>query len=263
MRQYGADELVVVDLATDEVARVQAGRNPTDMDVMPDGQRLAVVARGSNQLLLYRADDPFEAPEILDLPDGELIGSLQVSPDGSLGILYTTAAPVAHYTTWDVATGELTVRPLEKPVRAVAINPTTSAMMIVHTLEDVEETDDPYLGKWVITLVDLGSFLPNPLVLSAEPKAWVNADSGEVGYFILDGEPLLELVDWSTLVPWQVELKSNPVHLGVLPDSNIAYVNQEHELGRLSFFDPGDPSDPSDDVLETITGFELNSEIEH
>jgi hypothetical protein len=53
------------------------------------------------------------------------------------------------------------------------------------------------------------------------------------------------------------------VFVGVLPDLDIAdgdepkaWVSQEHPLGRISFFDPDDTS------LETITGFELNSEIE-
>ena len=39
-------------------------------------------------------------------------------------------------------------------------------------------------------------------------------------------------------------------------DSPQAWVSQEHDLGRISFFDP------DEGTLETITGFELNSEIE-
>jgi hypothetical protein len=37
----------------------------------------------------------------------------------------------------------------------------------------------------------------------------------------------------------------------------VAWASQAHELGRLSFYDPDAAS------LDTITGFELNSEIEH
>jgi hypothetical protein len=33
-------------------------------------------------------------------------------------------------------------------------------------------------------------------------------------------------------------------------------VSQDHDLGRISFYDP------DDDSLETLTGFELNSGIE-
>ncbi len=42
----------------------------------------------------------------------------------------------------------------------------------------------------------------------------------------------------------------------MLPDTDTAYVDQEHDLGQLSFYDA------AADVLETITGFELNAEIE-
>jgi hypothetical protein len=42
-----------------------------------------------------------------------------------------------------------------------------------------------------------------------------------------------------------------------LPDTNTAFVSQEHSLGRISFFNA------DEDALETITGFELNAAIEH
>jgi hypothetical protein len=58
-------------------------------------------------------------------------------------------------------------------------------------------------------------------------------------------------------LPEDIELKSVPVHVGTLPESPYAYASQEHELGRISFYDAETGS------LETITGFELNSEIEH
>ena len=55
-------------------------------------------------------------------------------------------------------------------------------------------------------------------------------------------------------------LPSEPVHLGVLPEEDTAFVNQSHPLGRLSFYDP-DVAD-GEAPLQTITGFELNSAIE-
>ena len=64
-------------------------------------------------------------------------------------------------------------------------------------------------------------------------------------------------VGYQTLVPSEVRLPSVPVHLGSLPDTNTAFVSQEHNLGRISFFD----TDVGE--LQTITGFELNSAIDH
>jgi hypothetical protein len=45
--------------------------------------------------------------------------------------------------------------------------------------------------------------------------------------------------------------------VGVLPGQSVAWASQAHELGRLSFYDPDSTT------LDTITGFELNSDIEH
>ena len=73
----------------------------------------------------------------------------------------------------------------------------------------------------------------------------------------MEGQPYLEMLNYRTLVPSEVRLPSVPVHLGSLPDTNIAFVSQEHNLGRISFFD----TDEGD--LQTITGFELNSAIDH
>ena len=78
-----------------------------------------------------------------------------------------------------------------------------------------------------------------------------------MGFFILENKPYLELLNYETFVPSEVTLPSVPVHLGTLPDTNIAFVSQEHDLGRLSFFDT------EESILQTITGFELNSAIEH
>ena len=64
-------------------------------------------------------------------------------------------------------------------------------------------------------------------------------------------------LDYDTLLYDEIDLKSQPEHVGVLPDTSYAWVSQEHDLGRISFYDA------DNDALETITGFELNSEIEH
>ena len=71
------------------------------------------------------------------------------------------------------------------------------------------------------------------------------------------------MLDYQTLLYEEIPLKSAPVYVGVLPDLDDtdndeppAWVSQEHELGRITFYDS------DDDSIETITGFELNSEIE-
>jgi hypothetical protein len=72
----------------------------------------------------------------------------------------------------------------------------------------------------------------------------------------MKNQPFLELLNYQTFVPSEIRLPSNPVHLGTLPDTNTAFVSQEHDLGRISFFNT------DEEILQTITGFELNAAIE-
>jgi hypothetical protein len=267
VRQYGTDVLVVVDLASGEVTRLPAGSNPTDVDLTPDGTQIVVVARASNELVIYDANNPQWPGTTLALPEGEISGSLLFAPNGDLAILYTTAetAQTGHYTIWDLSDDSFEVRGLNKPISGVAVTPTGGALLVFHPawdLADADPTGAAY-GKPGLSLVDLGDFRSNQLILPAAPTAYSNADSGEVGYLLLDGFDSLSMLIYEQLLYEEIPLKSTPVHVGVLPGSNQAYVNQEHELGRLTFFDPVDPLDDTDDVLETITGFELNSGIEH
>ena len=269
IRQYGANELVLVDLSSEEVYNLPVGDNPTDLDISPDGLDAVIVDRGAGQIYIYPTEDPeTQVATIIDLPVDEYIGSLQFSPDSSKAVLYTTAVPVSHYTTWDLtgdiaAEDAMTVRPLVKPIASVSITPTGGGLVIFHSDESSDDGDPAYDGHDALTLVDLDDFLDNPMILPGEPTAYASSDSGEVGFYIMEGVPTLTMVAFDALLHWDIGLKSDPVHVGVLPNTNYAYVNQEHDLGRLSFLDPGEPLDPHDDELKTITGFELNSAIEH
>ena len=259
VRQFGENELVIVELANENLSRVNIGFNPTDLDLSPDGTLAVVVSRGSNELHILDAQDPLGPKSVVALPEGETLGSLQFSPDGTKGILYTTATPVAHYTTWDLETDQVKVRDLEKPVASVSVSPTGGTLLILHSLEDDPETpsSSPFYGQHALTMIDLDSFLANPLLLPAKPSATANSADGLYGYFIMDGVSSLAVLHYEQLLFDEVPLRSAPVHLGVLPESSLAFVNQEHPLGRLSFYEP------STQELQTITGFELNAEIEH
>ncbi|MCB9741761.1 MAG: hypothetical protein H6740_04045 [Alphaproteobacteria bacterium] len=260
LRQLGETRLVIIDLLTELVDRVEVGENPTDLDLTPDGQRAVVVARASSELFVFDATDPYATPEVIALPETELLGSVQFSPDGSKAILYTTAADINHYTTWDLDTDEFTVRALQKPVAGVSLSPDGGTMLVFHEANrDAPETtaSSPFYREDALTLIDLDDFRQNTLLLDAPPSAYADSSDGAYGFFIMDGERVLEVIDYARLYHTEIALASDPVHVGVLPATTYAYVNQEHELGRLSFYDP------SAGVLETITGFELNSGIEH
>ena len=265
VRQFGANELVVVDLSTEQVDRIDIGSNPTDLDLSPDGSQAVVVSRASKELHILDATDPLgNAPAVVSLPPDLSLGSVVFDPIGDQALIYTTASLTPYYAIWDLA-DNIIVQDLPKPIRSMAITPTGESLMVIHTKADAPEADinGYFYGHHAISLVDLNDYRQNTLKLPAEATGYANGTNGIHGYFIMEGVKLLAQVDYDTLLYEQVTLKSNPVYVGVLPDLEPddgdvppAWVSQEHDLGRLSFYDPDDGS------IETITGFELNSRIE-
>lgn len=267
VRQFGATDIAVVDLVALTVDRIPVGDNPTDLDLAPDGSEAVVISRGSKEVYRFLVDDPFAVPAVLDLPADEEFGQVVFDPTGRKAILFSTASLASRYGAWDLGSDFIEVRPLVKPIKSVSIGPTGDSMMVFHTLSNGDGADplSPFYSEWAMTLIDLDdpSLRDNPVLLPNEPTGFADANNGEFGYFIMDSEPLLGVIHYPTLITSQVELRSNPVWVGVLPDLNPAdndeppaWISQEHELGRMSFYDP------DDDGVETITGFELNSEIE-
>jgi DNA-binding beta-propeller fold protein YncE len=262
VRQFGATELLVVDLDQGVITTVAAGGNPTDLDLSPDGAFAVAVARDAEELWVYDADSPGAAPQITPLPPSGY-GSLTFAPDGETGIVYTTAVPLEQLGVWDLATDTVVERAVVKPISSVAVDPTGQTVLVFHTLEDGERTEPLFAGSYALTLIALSDFRSNPLLLPSEPLGFAHSLSGGKGYFAMHDEPYLEVLDYQTLLHDQITLGSLPSFVGVLPDLTPvdgdeppAWVSQEHPLGRISFYDADGPS------LETLTGFELNSGVE-
>ncbi len=262
VRQFGATELLVVDLDLGAVTSVAAGGNPTDLDLSPDGAYAVAVARDAEELWVYDADDPGAPPRIVSLPPSGY-GSLTFAPGGALAILYTTATPLEQFGVWDLATDTVDERSVVKPIGSVAVDPTGQTVLVFHTLDDGDRTEPLFAGSWALTLVALSDYRSNPLLLPAEPLGFAHSLSGDKGYFAMFDQPYLEVLDYRTLLHEQITLGSLPSFVGVLPDmapddgdEPPAWVSQEHPLGRISFYDADDAS------VETLTGFELNSGIE-
>jgi YVTN family beta-propeller protein len=259
IRQYGTTFLTVVDLVTGELQRIDVGDNATDLDLSPDGAHAVVVARASHELWVFDAADPFATPEVIALPPDEVFGALEFTPDGTQGILYTTASGLpGRYGAWTVGDPDIVVRPLVKPVHDVKVSPTGGTVLFVH--DDEEETgvatSSPFRGAWTLSVVDTATHFANPVRLAAEPTGFAHGTDGSFGAFVMGGYRYLEVVDYRSLLFDEVSLKSPATNVGVLPGTATVYASQAHPLGRISFYDV------SGKGLTTITGFELNSGIE-
>ena len=262
VRYYGRDDVQVVDLHQGDLLDVPTGLEPTDLDLTPDGEQVIVVARGSNELYVLDALSPFDVePEVIPTPATSTLGSLVLSPDGTRGLLFSTSALEDRVTIWDRVEGTLTERPLVKPVQSVAISPDGGSALIIHTLADALEEDDLFTNAWALTVVDLNTWLTNPVALSARPLSWTTSNDGRYSMFILENDRNVGIIDYATRLVDDVLVPSVPVHIGMMPletapQDALGWVSQAHELGRISFVRPYDLS------VQTVTGFELNSDIE-
>jgi len=268
VRYYNDDAIQVVHLADGTLEYLFAGDNPTDMDLSPDGTELMIVARGSQQLFTYDATAPAADPDLLALPQTETIGSVSMAPVGEVALLYTTASLTDRVTVWDRSadTTELTeedVQRLVKPVDQVIMAPDGESLLVVHTLEDSPGESDIYSDNHAMTIVTVadGAFLPNAVLLEDELESLANFDSGDRAVFMMTNNRYIGVIDYDTRLVDDVEVPSYPVHVGVMPEDEglptpVAWISQDHALGRISFIDP--------ETLEqqTVTGFELNSGIE-
>jgi DNA-binding beta-propeller fold protein YncE len=260
VRQYGVNDLVLVDLeegSASPVSLIPVGENPTDMDVSPDGTEAIVVSRGSKELWIYDLQDPTAEPTVLALPEEEGFGSLFLSPDSSQGLLYSTASGESAMGIWERGSDEITVRGLVKPVSSMGISPTGETAVVFHPQNNGDTPSaSPFFNRHALSLVDMGDFFSSSYQLAAEPDSFASTPDGKIGFYTMKNQPYLELLNYETFVPSEIQLPSNPVHLGMLPDTNTSFVSQEHSLGRISFYNT------DDEKLQTITGFELNSAIE-
>ncbi len=261
VRYLGSDDIDAVELATGAVAQLDGGDTPTDLDLSPDGTEVLVVSRGSQEVRLFDAVDPLGAPPVvLPTPADSIIGSLVLAA-GDVGLLFTTAAPQDRITVWDRATGEMTQHRLAKPVRAVAVSPDGGSALIVHTLGDADGEGDLFTDEFAITVVDLSTWITNPVIVAGRPFSWSSSPDGRYSMFIMEGNRNVGVIDYATRLVDDVLLPSQPVHVGLLPidgppEDQLGWVSQEHELGRISFVAPFDLT------VQTVTGFELNSEID-
>ncbi len=263
VRYNGEDAIQVVDLDLGDLYWLYAGDGPTDMDLSPDGSDLIVVARSSGEVYTFQASDPLAQSETLSLPATETIGSLSMAPAGDMALLYTTAELTDRVTVWNRATDELEIERLVKPVDKVIMAPDGASVLVVHTLADVAGENDAYTDEYAMTIISIapGSFIPNPVLLESELESLANFDDGERAVFMMTDNRYVGIIDYTTRLVDDVQMPSYPVFVGVMPEedglpSPVAWVSQDHSLGRISFVDPETLE------LQTVTGFELNSGIE-
>jgi YVTN family beta-propeller protein len=247
----------------------------TDLDLAPSGGFALAVVRDKSAMLRIPIPDAFDDPSVVRTVTvkDETIGSVTLTEDESSALLYTTAIDPTLTAIPDTlkrltilnlsgAPAPRTVQ-LRKAISSVAVSPDSKTALIV-SVKLPGSPDDPGIDDGVRADRQFGYSLVQ--IDSGFVKLQVTA--APLGPFALvpDGSHLLVLFNQGTIREVQnveldsfrvtpIELGSPPTSVGTVASSARAFVGQDHPDGRISFVDY------QTNVVQTVTGFELNSRI--
>lgn len=261
-REVGRPELRIVSLVDGAATVVPLPAPPTDVDLV--GGRAFAVLRATSELAVVEV--PAGTVELVAL-GGDPVGSLVASPAGDRGLLFTNAEDLERLLVVDFATGEVTVRPIEKGVRSIAFAPDGRTAIVLHSKRPGDPASAPTVDELVdrshgYSIVDLDAGMVKVVLTTVAAGGVAFAPDGARAWIALDGgdsDGALRRVDIVDLVTFAVEpfdLGSPPETVGVLPSVGVAFVAQRHPLGRVTFL-PMTGEGPA----RTVTGFELESHI--
>jgi sugar lactone lactonase YvrE len=268
VRTDGSATLGFVDLESGEITEVTLGGPVTDVDLDADGSHAVAVQRDAGLVSVLELPAALTDPDrISTLAVEATLGSVSLSPDGSVGVLYTNATPTSVVATVDLTGDELLVpryEDLRAPVRGVLVAPDA---------EHAVALLDPPAGS-----VKAGAFGVIPTASLRAPKlvgtdapvmevAFAPAPTAEALITVRDDSRRrwgVHVVGLPSLQTDYVSLASPPIAAGIIPEVGKGYVAQEHAEGRITFIEfPTDLTDgaAATPQARTLTGFELAAKV--
>ena len=269
VRLLNEADLLVIDLTSSDplaaVSRIPLSAIASDMDLAD--KNLILVDRENRTLEIYDAEHPEDEPKLIATPSNQLVGSLVVSTELNKAILYTTLTakdvqgtseantPLNRFSVWDLSNNQISLYELVKPVESVYLNRSSSGDVATFIHQGAADSDIPaFDNQDAFSNFYFSDGLVIPTRLENPMKALADAPNGRYEFMILEDNLNVVVIDYSSRQVSAIKVQSQPAFVGILTGSNVAYVSQEHELGRLSFIDA------STAEVSTITGFELNSQ---
>jgi ribosome-binding factor A len=238
----------------------------TDVDLSPDGSFALAVARDRSAVIRLPIPAAFTDSShagVTRVPN-ELVGSVEMSPDGRYAVLYTTAVDqVERITILDLQDEAAKPRhvQLRKSVRAIAISPDSAIAVMIHKKLDGDpndpfaDTDTTIDRSFGYSLVNLATGFVKLEVTPTEIGPFTTV-TGHLFVLLSDAtNRLVRDVRVDSFQSQSIRLGSPPLSIGAVPGSNKIFVGQDHAEGRITFIDWTNGS------VRSVTGFELNSRI--
>lgn len=247
--------LRALDLDDQTVTDIDLGCFPTDLDVAEQGDVSLLLCRLSGQIIVLDnialTFDTYETDEV--------VGSGELSSDGELAVLFTNSELIERVHLFTPATGVLETHLTVKPLTGAAIAPGNQSAVLFHyggDGEPIDEFDAYFDTKQAFSIMNLDDGRINPVQTPEAPKLVAFGDDGKNALVPLPNNRQIVLADLIGGLADVVILPSKPMETGVISDLDLAFVLQDHPMGRISFIDLATKD------VRTITGFLLNGGIE-
>lgn len=240
----------------------------TDVDLAPTGDFAMAVFRDRRTVLKVPIPEAFAdigAVSVITVGQ-EIIGSVNIAPNGERALLYTTALETnERLTILDVESEEMRVIRLPKSIQAVTIAPDSKSALIAHrklagdTRGDELTPDQLIDQSYGYSVLELDSGFSKLQLTDAPMGSSTIVPDGSAMFilFNLPSQNVREVhrVGLRDFLVRPILLGSPPVSIGSLPGTSKVFVGQDHPDGRMTFID-WETSE-----AESVTGFELNSRI--
>ena len=242
----------------------------SDLDLATSGLSAYAVIQETSELVVIDLSDGL--PDDGDVTSidlgGEVVGSMVLSPLGDQAVLFTNASSVERLTIVEL-TGAPSVRSfnLQKSIRSLGYDPTATSLIVTHakTFGNAQENGisfEEFIDRsFGYSIVNIATGFDKLQITAADPGAFSFSTTTPRAYVLVDGGDeagavaQTHIIELDTGVVRLKSMSSPPETVGILPEAGMAFVNQRHGLGRVSFIDV------ASDAMRTVTGFDLNSRI--
>ncbi len=262
VRRDGSSSVSFVSLKSGARTDLPLSGNVTDLDLSEDGTRAVAVVRDTSEVFVLPVPGAASDPNSVDKQAiaGELFGSVALSTDASVALLYTNAVASDHLTILKLVPGAdyLSHRTVALKAPVSAVFPAPDAQHAIVLQKTAAGSTKAGAFSVVSTVAQLSPKIlgtdaaPNAVAIQPAPKSehalvTVRDDLKKV-FGVYRIKLNTQQVDFD-------KLASPPLATGIVAAANKGYVAQLHPEGRITFIDFASGE------VRTLTGFELGAKV--